>query len=240
MLSPEPWPKEKTQEDAPAEKTTQEHEETLLEAIKEYLGWVARGEILKENLARYEDLLERSRAGDIQANRDMINEFAGFGGIAKVGKLAKGTKSVDAVKNADDIAEAGVKNVGSEEMAGSIRNVNPTKGKQNCVNCSIATDSTLAGRPASALPGQPASVRTLEKNFGGKFGAATSKSGIEGALLKSGDGARGIVFGSRGSQTGHVFNVVNQKGTIRFLVGQTGKVANLDGFNSLHLLKTTK
>ncbi|MFW5444481.1 MAG: hypothetical protein ACKE51_09275, partial [Methylococcaceae bacterium] len=64
------------------------------------------------------DLLERSRAGDIQANRDMINEFAGFGGIAKVGKLAKGTKSVDAVENIDGIAEAGVKN----ELLGELSN----------------------------------------------------------------------------------------------------------------------
>ncbi|MGX9274289.1 VENN motif pre-toxin domain-containing protein [Pantoea ananatis] len=40
--------------------------------------------------------------------------------------------------------------------AGSIRNVNPGcpgPGRtHNCVNCSIATDATLAGNPASALP----------------------------------------------------------------------------------------
>lgn len=53
------------------------------------------------------------------------------------------------------------------------------------------------------------------------------------------DGARGIVFGSRGpGETGHMFNVVNQNGTVRFLDGQTGKPADLGGYTSLHLLRT--
>ena len=114
--------------------------------------------------------------------------------------------------------------------AGSIRNVNPLRGTQNCINCSIATNATLVGRPASALAGSPTSINVLEKTFGGTFGAAISRSGIESSLLSAGNGARGIVFGSRGSQVGHVFNVVNQRGTIRFLDGQTGRAASLDGF----------
>ncbi|WP_436293029.1 MULTISPECIES: toxin glutamine deamidase domain-containing protein [unclassified Variovorax] len=32
-----------------------------------------------------------------------------------------------------------------------------------------------------------------------------------------------MVFGSRGSEVGHVFNVVNQGGVVRFLDGQTGR-----------------
>lgn len=63
-----------------------EEEQSFMEAVKEYLGRVARGEILEENLAHYDDLLERAKAGDPKASRDMINEFSGFGGIAKVGK----------------------------------------------------------------------------------------------------------------------------------------------------------
>lgn len=126
----------------------------------------------------------------------------------------------------------------STNRAGSIRNVNPTKGTQNCVNCSIATDATLAGRSASALPGKPTNIGVLEKSFGAKFGPATSISGIENTMLSAGNGARGIVFGSRGSQTGHVFNVVNQNGIIRFLDGQTGKAASFKGFNNFHLLRT--
>lgn len=39
-------------------------------------------------------------------------------------------------------------------------------------------------------------------------------------------------------QAGHVFNVVNQNGVVRFLDGQTGAPATLDGYTSFHLLKT--
>ncbi|EPF1364651.1 toxin glutamine deamidase domain-containing protein [Pseudomonas aeruginosa] len=47
-----------------------------------------------------------------------------------------------------------------------------------------------------------------------------------------------LVFGSYGpGQPGHVFNVVNQNGVVRFLDGQTGKPANLGGFKSLQLLR---
>ncbi|WP_409339111.1 toxin glutamine deamidase domain-containing protein [Pseudomonas cichorii] len=64
----------------------------------------------------------------------------------------------------------------ADETAGSIRNVNPCYPEagrtHNCVNCSIATDATLAGNPASALPinstkGVPLTV--LEKQYGTKL-----------------------------------------------------------------------
>lgn len=128
------------------------------------------------------------------------------------------------------------------DEAGTIRNVNPKNGKQNCVNCSIATDSTLSGRPASALPGKPTNISILEKHFDAKFSSIMSKSNIETGMLKAGDGARGIVFGSRGQgQVGHVFNVVNQKGVIRFLDGQIGKVVDFSssqGYKGFHVLRT--
>ncbi|WP_180964227.1 beta strand repeat-containing protein [Ralstonia mannitolilytica] len=132
----------------------------------------------------------------------------------------------------------------SGESAGSIRNVNPgypQSGRtENCVNCSIATDATLAGNPASALPSPgPQPIAVLEKQYGGRFGAATTADGVTGQLAAAGDGARGIVFGSRGAgEAGHVFNVVNQGGVVRFLDGQTGKPANLSGYTGLYLLRT--
>ncbi|MFY8439784.1 DUF637 domain-containing protein, partial [Pseudomonas aeruginosa] len=135
---------------------------------------------------------------------------------------------------------------GADQTAGSIKNVNPgypEAGRtHNCVNCSIATDATLAGNPASALPinhtkGVPLSV--LEKQFGSKFGPVTAPENIAQQMANSGNGARGIVFGSYGpGQPGHVFNVVNQNGVVRFLDGQTGKPANLGDFKSLQLLRT--
>ncbi|WP_418910521.1 toxin glutamine deamidase domain-containing protein [Achromobacter xylosoxidans] len=53
-------------------------------------------------------------------------------------------------------------------------------------------------------------------------------------IEKPGNGARGIVFGSYGlGQPGHVLNVVNQNGVVRFLDGQTGKPASLGDFKTL-------
>ncbi|VXC34576.1 Filamentous hemagglutinin, intein-containing [Pseudomonas sp. 8Z] len=143
--------------------------------------------------------------------------------------------------------KAGTKTTGVvDQTAGSIKNVNPgypEAGRtHNCVNCSIATDATLAGNPASALPinhtkGVPLSV--LEKQFGSKFGPITAPENIAQQMASSGNGARGIVFGSYGpGQPGHVFNVVNQNGVVRFLDGQTGRSANLSDFKTLQLLRT--
>lgn len=127
-----------------------------------------------------------------------------------------------------------------------IRDVNPgypESGRtHNCVNCSIATDSTLSGNPASALSnpsnkGVPLSV--LEKQYGAKFTSVPTAYNISKQMLNAGSGSRGIVYGSYGpGQTGHVFNVINQNGTIRYLDGQTGKPADLSQFKSFQLLRT--
>jgi len=123
--------------------------------------------------------------------------------------------------------------------AGSIRNVNTVGGKMNCINCAIATDATLAGKPASALNGGPYSINVLEKFFGSRFGSAGPISNVSETMLAAGTGARGIVFGSRGSgEVGHVFNAVNQNGVVRFLDGQTGRAASLEGFKDFRLLRT--
>lgn len=136
--------------------------------------------------------------------------------------------------------EVGVtENQSVEAIAGTIRNVNPKRGIFNCVNCVIATDATLAGRPASALPGNATSISVLERHYGGVFRAVSGKQEIERIMVKAGSGARGIVFGSRGpGNVGHVFNVVNQDGTIRFLDGQIGKRASVSGYSNLELLRT--
>jgi RHS repeat-associated protein len=125
-------------------------------------------------------------------------------------------------------------------IAGSIRRVNPTGSKTNCVNCAIATDSMLAGRPASALPSAAQDVTVLEKYFGAEFAQVSGQSAIEAQLISAGSGARGIVFGSRGvGQNGHVFNAVNQNGVVRFLDGQAGGAASFDdGFVKFFFMRT--
>ncbi|MFP0197882.1 toxin glutamine deamidase domain-containing protein [Pseudomonas sp. PHC1] len=112
----------------------------------------------------------------------------------------------------------------------------------NCVNCSIATDATLAGNPASALPilsTDGVSITVLETQYGARFLGVPSSESITQKMLDAGAGARGIVYGSYGpGQPGHVFNVMNQNGEVKFLDGQTGKVAKLDKFVSFKLLRT--
>ncbi|EPE1851503.1 toxin glutamine deamidase domain-containing protein [Cronobacter dublinensis] len=131
------------------------------------------------------------------------------------------------------------------EKAGAIRDVNPgypeTGRTHNCVDCVIATDATLAGNPASALPiyhknGVPLTV--LEKQYGTKFKCVSGSEVIIQQRTEAGSGSRGIVYGSYGpSQPGHVFHVVNQNGTIRFLDGQNGKPTDLSKFSSFKTLR---
>jgi RHS repeat-associated protein len=130
-------------------------------------------------------------------------------------------------------------------LGGSIRNVNKyVKGTENCGPCAIATDATLAGNPASALPSGPTHASAIAAWYGGKsWIPANGPMGIKIMMDSAGGGARGIVWGTRvdalGSPIpGHFFNVVNQKGIIRFLDGQTGTVAKTTGFEQLYLLFT--
>ena len=149
-------------------------------------------------------------------------------------QVTAGTAATDA---AVGVATAGLLK-GAGSVAGSIRNVNAVGGNMNCVNCAIATDATLAGRPASAMPGGPTKISALEKMFGAKFGSSGSIGDVEAAMSAAGSGSRGIVFGSRGNEVGHVFNVANQNGKVRFLDGQTGGAASTEGYNSFRLLRT--
>jgi len=126
--------------------------------------------------------------------------------------------------------------VAPSPTAGSIRNVNPTGSGTNCVNCVVAPDATLAGRPASALPSGPQPISVLEDVFGGTFKPVAGQSEITALMTDAGARARGVVFGSRGSEVGRVFNVVNQGGTVRFLDGQTGGVASFSGFDGFEFM----
>jgi len=185
--------------------------------------------------------------------------FAGNAATAaKWGKKAVDAADLvgDAAKVADkagDVVKAGstAKAVDNADVVGSIRNVNPRKAGEpgpgsgvpnryeNCVNCSVATDSMLSGSPASALPGLPTNTRTLERMFDAKFKPVGSTSDITSSLSEAGHGARGIVHGMRdGGRIGHVFNAVNQKGVVRFLDGQTGRPASFDGFEQFRFMRT--
>ncbi|CCK66137.1 toxin glutamine deamidase domain-containing protein [Mycobacterium canetti] len=127
---------------------------------------------------------------------------------------------------------------GPDGLAGSIRTVNPGGGTMNCVNCAITTDQMLDGIKISAALDGPKPIGFLENYFGSHFAPIADRAAIEVTMTAAGDGARGIVFASRGpGQVGHVFNVVNQNGVIRFLDGQPGRVASFDGYKSFYFMR---
>ena len=140
-----------------------------------------------------------------------------------------------------DLAAEGSGAAADSTLAGSIRGVNPTGGTMNCVNCSIATDATLAGNAASALPGSPTSISVLENTFGGTFQPVSGQMQIGSILSQAGNGSRGIVFGeSPSGDVGHVFNVMNKNGSIQFLDGQIGGsgLGNFNNFQNFQFLLT--
>ena len=86
-----------------------------------------------------------------------------------------------------------------------------------------------------------ASVGSSKSNANSTTWQNTTLTGQNISLKAEGDttlrGATAMVDRSD-VKTGHVINVVNQNGVIRFLDGQAGKAADLSKFKSLHLLKT--
>ncbi|MDA8523441.1 toxin glutamine deamidase domain-containing protein [Acidovorax sp. NCPPB 4044] len=72
-----------------------------------------------------------------------------------------------------------------------------------------------------------------------RFGLPTTNADVINSMINAGNGARGIAYGAplTGS-VGHVFNVVNQNGVVRYLDGQTGRAASIDGYRYLQLLRT--
>jgi hypothetical protein len=122
---------------------------------------------------------------------------------------------------------------------GSIRAVNVVGGLMNCANCAVAADATLAGRAASALPGGATQASQLAQELGGSWLPTNGIGGATKVMQGWGSGSRAIVFGGRNGGVGHFFNVVNQRGTIRFLDGQAGGAANVSvSYDGYWLLRT--
>jgi len=170
-----------------------------------------------------------------------LTEGPSASALAVEATLPKGaTSATEIAFGSGSTAGDAAKGLSAAEEAGSIRNVNAVGGNMNCVNCVIATDAMLSGQPASALGGGPFRLAVLENLYGAKFGSATTIDYISGVMKDAGAGSRGIVYGSRGGEVGHVFNVVNQGGVVRFLDGQTGKAATFDGYDAFRLLRTNK
>jgi RHS repeat-associated protein len=166
------------------------------------------------------------------AASDWINGGAGMLATAGAGVATRSLAGV--VNSPSTIATRNL-------LAGSIRHVNPLHGDMNCVNCSIATEATLSRAASAALGGGPRPISVIEQKFGGTFEKVSGLMEIGSTLSRSGYGARGIVYGANPSgNVGHVWNAVNQGGTIRFLDGQAGGlgVNNFDVFTDFRFLIT--
>jgi hypothetical protein len=173
---------------------------------------------------------------------DLVNGHAArfwaqFGPQAAVGLVARGT----ALAREPAVVAGAVRGTAPRSLA-HVNPGHPGPGRlSNCANCALATDATLAGRPACALPGGATSIRVLETHFGRPFEYVSSAQRMVAKLERAGPGARGIVFASRGTRRpGHLFNVANLDGTVTFLDGQHGGTAAVDGqgYVAFYLLRT--
>jgi RHS repeat-associated protein/uncharacterized repeat protein (TIGR01451 family) len=112
----------------------------------------------------------------------------------------------------------------AQPTTGAYPNFNPTGGTTNCGACSDAVDSYLAGNglnPAASGPeAWPTTPGTAPWNFTANPGS------IENGLQAAGDGARGIVYVTDGSAA-HVFNAVNNAGTVVAIDGQVGVMGTI-------------
>ena len=130
----------------------------------------------------------------------------------------------------------------------SLRDINPTGDNWNCLECAIATDHMLAGKPCVALPTRSSgidhtiegSLRTLMKTYGEQYVKVVSGGALDGyspliykdlnnvieIMNELGPGSRALIKirlrEPPPGVSGHWMNVANQKGTIRFLDGQIG------------------
>ena len=119
-----------------------------------------------------------------------------------------------------------------DKLVGGSYNVNPSGSLSNCGNCVVAMDATLAGRPASALPGGLTKTADLEEEFANvfprtknAFSPVAGPDEVTQILSRFGNGSRAIVSGKYLDPTlpGHVFNAANEGGVITFFDGQIGE-----------------
>ncbi len=177
-----------------------------------------------------------SSCPDVWAHHDLTGDPINaaiwtLGGMYLFSKIAAGATVAESALS-DAVTEAGTAPVINPGYPGLGRTL-------NCVNCAVATDSTFAGYPASALPSAAAKpISSLEALYGRSFVSVAGKAEIESMLVDLGPGARAIVYGSNGG-VGHVFNaVVNNSGMVKFWDGQIGRAVTNWGYSIFKLLIT--
>lgn len=195
------------------------------------LGVGVNGKGLVDNLSRVAKPLDgvADSAGALGNRADVVEDVAGA--IAPGSEAARhyggavGTRLIN--------HGFGLSKLGSDRL-------------RNCLYCAIATDSTWAGRAATALPRTSWYPRTFADGLrseerwvgNGKTFTSSSLSDIRSAISGS-VGNRGIVVGMRADGTSHAFNVINKNGKVHFFDGQANAaIKNLDEFKNLYFLPT--
>ncbi|MGW0828683.1 toxin glutamine deamidase domain-containing protein [Streptomyces sp. NPDC002845] len=94
-----------------------------------------------------------------------------------------------------------------------------------------------SGARSNALPNIGRGPVSAIENFYGHRFRSKSFSNIVKEMQNSGNGAGGIVHGLD-SDGGHVFNVVNIKGRVTFLDGQTGNASHAPSWGGYMFMRT--
>ena len=210
------------------------------------------GEVLGSALVNRKDL----KSNILQARtkvKDFVRKLFKGGGKKKALSRLNDSDTVKPATESNldptDVGPGGAAN--SVPLAGSIRTVNPNFPaagfNQNCVNCVIATEQRFAGVAGAIAQSSagPLPISNIVGEFGGSFQNVSGMMEIGSILSKSGNGARGIVFGADNARGfGHVWNVRIDNGVVRFLdsqpAGHAGLgVDNFDDFTDFQFLLTS-
>ena len=128
---------------------------------------------------------------------------------------------------------------GAEKPSSLTRRVWPVSHEFVSPSGATNQDAGDRGSQLDEIVDEEAALSELEDVFGKKFVAGATLASMVSDLLRAGPGARGIVYGNvPGRSYGHVFNVVNKDGVVRFLDGQVGTPPNLNAYTNYRLLRT--
>lgn len=130
----------------------------------------------------------------------------------------------------------------------SIRNVNPTRNRYNCMECCIIVNDILGDvlRRGTIWTGRAAAAASetlhgdlLQQMYRTTFTEILSLTEFTNEMSRISPRSRGIIFAiAKGADEGHFFNYVNQGGQLRFLCGQIGGRIDPSQFFVFRILRT--
>ncbi len=114
---------------------------------------------------------------------------------------------------------------------GWANDINPAKGLpsgvRNCGECARAVQETWTGTPSTAaemVPGMRGEHPGMMDYWAGEYPQPATMDQISQRLTDLGPGSSAIVRCLWDPVNGHYFNAVNDKGTIKAVDGQSGRV----------------